>query len=78
MKLPDNKKDEFREWTEWDKKRYARDVEIYEKSKDEEHEDNDANIEVGNNDTDTIPIPKKRKQSSGDDNSAIPRKKKIS
>jgi hypothetical protein len=77
LKLPEDKKDEFRLWTEWDKKRYARDIEIYEKSKADTHEDDDADVEVGNDDMTTVHIPKKRKQSSGEDNSNIPRKKKI-
>ena len=77
LKLPDDKKDEFREWTNWDKKRYTRDVEIYEKSKTDEQEDDDADIKVENDDMKTVHIPKKRKQSAGDDTSIIPRKKKF-
>ena len=78
LKLPEDKKDEFREWTEWDKKRYARDVEMYEKAKiDEQDNTDDADIDVSNDDiNNTVHIPKKRKQSSGEDNSIIPRKKK--
>lgn len=77
LKLPEDKKDEFREWTEWDKKRYARDVEIYEKAKADEQDDDDADIDVNNDEMKTVHIPKKRKQFSGEDNSSnIPRKKK--
>jgi hypothetical protein len=77
LKLSEERKDEFREWTDWDKKRYARDLEIYEKSKAEEQQDDDTNIVVDNDDIKTIHIPKKRKQSREEDNCNIPRKKKI-
>ena len=76
LKLPEDKKDEFREWTEWDKKRYARDVEIFESSKSDERDDDDEDMEVSNDDKKSDHIPKKRKKSNVEDDSNIPRKKK--
>jgi hypothetical protein len=74
LKLPDDEKDVYRKWTEWDKLRYARDLAIYEKVKSDEHDDTADEIE--NDDMKAIHVPKKRKQVPAEDNSIVPRKRK--
>lgn len=64
MELSENDKEVWRQWSEWDKNRYARDLAIYEKAK---HQD-DA--------VDTAHVPKKRKSSEVSDAKNIPKKRK--
>lgn len=64
MELSDDDKEIWRQWADWDKKRYARDVAIHEKRR---HQD-DA--------VDESHVPKKRKSSSSKDTSSIPKKRK--
>jgi uncharacterized protein YdaU (DUF1376 family) len=63
-KLSEDDKEVWRQWSEWDKKRYARDLEIHEEAKHK----NDA--------VDVSHVPKKRKSTSGDDALSIPKKRK--
>jgi uncharacterized protein YdaU (DUF1376 family) len=62
MELSEDDKEFWRQLSEWDKKRYARDLAIYEKAKD------DA--------VDTAHVPKKRKSSEVRDAKNIPKKRK--
>jgi hypothetical protein len=72
LKLPETEKDVFREWTEWDKKRYSRDLAMYENLR--ARNDDDAGAEM--DDMKTVHVPKKRKHLNGGDLSPTPRKKK--
>jgi hypothetical protein len=71
LELPEDEKNTFRAWTEWDKKRYSRDVTIFE-SRRVDIEDAPANAE---DDMKAVHVPKKRK-SQADEDSAVPKKKK--
>ena len=72
LELPEDEKNTFRAWTEWDKKRYSRDVAIFE-SRRVDIEDASANAEK--DDMKAVHVPKKRK-SQADEDSAVPKKKK--
>lgn len=61
-KLSDDDKAVWREWTEWDKRRYSRDLQIFERIKAED-------------DMKAIHVPKKRKDLS--DPSSIPKRNKL-
>jgi uncharacterized protein YdaU (DUF1376 family) len=63
-KLSEDDKEVWRQWSEWDKKRFARDIEIYEEVKHK----NDA--------VDVSHVPKKRKSTPGDESMSIPKKRK--
>lgn len=70
LDLAENEKDIFRAWTDWDKKRHARDQEIF-RSRRNVHEDAAASAE--DDDMKAIHVPKKRKHASA---MAVPKKKK--
>jgi len=70
LDLPENEKDTFRAWTEWDKKRHARDQEVF-RSRRDVHDDTAASAE--DDDMKAIHVPKKRKHASS---TAVPKKKK--
>ena len=65
--MSDEERQVYRGWTAWDKLRYARDLEIYEKTNQ-----SDA---VGNEANEQITIPKKR--SAEDSIASVPKKKKF-
>lgn len=67
-KLSEDKKDEYRGWTEWDKLRHARDVALYEARK------KGGGGEKAASKSDGEAIPKKRRSSSKED--TVPKKKK--
>lgn len=72
LELPEDEKEVFRIWTEWDKKRYVRDLAIFE-SRRGDNDDTPANAEEDN--MKAVHVPKKRKNQVGDD-FAIPKKNK--
>ena len=76
LKLPEDDKEIYREWTEWDKKRYARDDALYKRLKASVK---GKNVELDTDDMKTIHVPKKRKDQlsgSGGDNTPVPKKRK--
>jgi hypothetical protein len=72
LELPEDEKDTFRGWTEWDKKRYARDLAIFESRR---IENEDVPVDADEDDMKAVHVPKKRKSPAGND-SAVPKKKK--
>jgi hypothetical protein len=73
LKLPEDEKDIYREWTEWDKKRYARDVAIFEGL--HQSKKSDA-AEVDTDDMKAVHVPKKRKQQKQQSGDVTIKKKK--
>jgi len=63
--LSEIEKGTYRDWCEWDKKRYARDMEIFETKK----------LGGGFEKLEAAHIPKKRKSFSGN-NMSVPKKRK--
>ena len=76
--LAEEEKDTFRAWTEWDKKRYARDLAVFQSRRDG-HADAAA-APAKDDGMKEIHVPKKRKkqqqQAGGGSSAAIPKKKK--
>lgn len=72
LALPEEKKEEFRIWTEWDKKRYARDLIIFENRK---AADMETSSQGEDDDMKAVHVPKKRK-TKPEDTLSIPKKKK--
>lgn len=72
LELPEDEKEVFRVWTEWDKRRYARDREIFDSRKGD-HDDTPKDADE--DDMKAVHVPKKRKNQGGSV-SAVPRKKK--
>ena len=68
LDLPENEKDTFRAWTEWDKKRFARDQEVFRSRRDL-----DDTAVSAEDDMQAIHVPKKRKEGNA---TAIPKKKR--
>lgn len=62
--LSEDDKTVWREWTEWDKQRYLRDLQVFDRWKDKQ------------DDMKAIHIPKKRKGSPDPSNFSIPKRKK--
>ena len=82
VELEDEDKHVWRRWASWDKKRYERDLAIYEEKnspKRKESEDSQPPKTNGDND-DSLHVPKKRKShdqvNSEECFAAIPKKKK--
>jgi hypothetical protein len=75
LKLPEDEKDVFREWTEWDKKRYTNNLAIFEGLKSDDLK-NDFDSVVKTDDMKAVHVPKKRKQLSIGEHSADPKKRK--
>jgi hypothetical protein len=73
LELTDDKKVIFREWTEWDKKRHAHELAIFQSRR---AEDEDAIEGAAEDDMQAIHIPKKRKQIGDSCHSTIPKKQK--
>ena len=72
--LAEDDKATFRGWTEWDKKRYARDLAIFERQKEDDPKGATAAEE---NYDDGLHVPKKRKKNVEDtDTLSIPKKRK--
>ena len=69
LDLPESDKDVFRGWTEWDKKRFARDQEVFRSRRDLD----DTAASVEDDDMKAIHVPKKRKEETA---TAIPKKKR--
>lgn len=71
--MPESKKDIYREWTEWDKKRYARDLAIY----DGLHRTRKIDAaDVDTDDMKAVHVPKKRKQQRQQSGDLSSKKKK--
>jgi hypothetical protein len=68
--LPEDDKEVYRLWTEWDKKRYARDLAIYDRRQAEKEDK-----PMDDDDLKAMHIPKKRKTDPGNEMS-IPKKTK--
>jgi len=71
--LPDEEKETFRAWTEWDKKRHARDLALFQSRRDGHNETADA---AEDDDMKAIHVPKKRKSQSSGGTMGVPKKKK--
>jgi len=74
LELSDEEKTVWREWTEWDKKRYSRDLYIFENRRSED----DSALPQDTDDMKSIHVPKKRKVplESSSELTAVPKKKK--
>jgi hypothetical protein len=73
LNLPESEKDVYREWTEWDKKRYARDLAIYEGL----HRTSKGDAaDVDTDDMKAVHVPKKRKQQRQQSSDLSSKKKK--
>ena len=72
MELPEDEKNTYRAWTEWDKKRYTRDLAIFESRR---IDDEDETADADEDDMVAVHVPKKRKKQAADE-SAVPKKKK--
>lgn len=70
--LTDDDKVIFREWTEWDKKRYAHDLAIFQNRRSGDDDD----VEAVEDDMQEVHIPKKRKNTDTIDPVSIPKKTK--
>jgi len=70
--LSEDAKEVFRGWTEWDKKRYDRDLAIFESRR---HGDGDTAAAEQEDSMKAIHVPKKRKKPTGDV-SAAPKKQR--
>jgi hypothetical protein len=67
--LPGEEKETFRQWTEWDRKRHAREMEIFE---DRRHGgESPPAADVEEDDMKDVHVPKKQKAGNGGE---IPRK----
>jgi len=71
LELSDSDKVVWRDWSEWDKKRFARDLEIFEKKKVGGSAGSSASSRKP---LDATHVPKKRKSANGD--ITIPKKRK--
>lgn len=69
LSLSEDKKDRWRKWADWDKKRYERDLIIFNSRDAGQHEDDTLYKEDG---TEKLHIPKKRKNAE----SSVPKKKR--
>jgi hypothetical protein len=72
LELTDEDKETYRGWTEWDKKRYAHHLSIYESRKAREQ---GMVEEFEKDELDAVHVPKKKRKNSAD-GSAIPKKMK--
>jgi hypothetical protein len=72
VELPEDDKEVYRMWTEWDKRRYARDLAIYDRRQVEKQKEDKP---MDDDDLKAVHIPKKRKTESGNEIS-IPKKTK--
>jgi hypothetical protein len=70
VELPEDDKEVYRVWTEWDKKRYARDLAIYDRQQAEKEDK-----PMDDDDLKAVHIPKKRKTETSNEMS-IPKKTK--
>jgi len=77
LSLPEAEKETFRAWTEWDKKRHARDLTVFQSRRDG-HEDAAGAASAEDDDMKAIHVPKKRKKQAGVGAGAatIPKKRK--
>lgn len=71
MELPEEEKNTFRAWTEWDKKRYTRDLAIFESRR---NDNEDETADADEDDMRAVHVPKKRKQQAADE-AAVSKKK---
>jgi hypothetical protein len=72
--MPEDEKQVWREWADWDKKRFAHEMAIFEKGPPEETEETPDEIEQHN--TVQVHIPKKKRKSSAAEESTIPKKRR--
>ena len=75
LSLPEAEKETFRAWTEWDKKRHARDLTVFQSRRDG-HEDAAGAASAEDDDMKAIHVPKKRKKQAGAGAVTIPKKRK--
>jgi SWI/SNF-related matrix-associated actin-dependent regulator of chromatin subfamily A member 5 len=75
LKLEDQQKAVFRSWAAWDKKRYARDEEIYSKAKKQAKKKKKKSKSANESSIDSLHVPKKRQAG---DSLSIPKKKRKS
>lgn len=74
--MSDDDKTVWREWAYWDKKRFAHETALFEKSAaDKEHKDSVVTNDSPDNATQLVHVPKKRR-SSDTGASPIPKKRK--
>jgi hypothetical protein len=73
LNLPEDEKDIYREWTEWDKKRYTRDLAVYEGLRKSKRSDP---AEIDTDDMKAVHVPKKRKQQKQQSGDLSSKKKK--
>jgi hypothetical protein len=71
--MPEDEKQVWREWAEWDKKRFTHEMAIFENGPPKETEQTPDEIE---DNTVQVHIPKKKRKSSATQESAIPKKRK--
>jgi hypothetical protein len=72
--MPEDEKQVWREWAEWDKKRFAHEMAIFENGPPEETEE--PSDEIEHNAVSQVHIPKKKRKSSAAQESTIPKKRK--
>lgn len=60
INLPEEEKETYRRWTEWDKKRYSRDLAVFQSRREDDLEDTTDHVE--NDDMKAIHVPKKKKR----------------
>jgi SLIDE len=78
LDLPEDEKSEFRDWCEWDKKRYEHDLAIFEKSRPAKKKDVTPIATSYEEDAvQDVHVPKKKRKMTTDD-SIIPKKKRAS
>jgi hypothetical protein len=71
--MPEDEKQVWREWADWDKKRFAHEMAIFEHSPPEEMVEPPNEVE---HNTVQVHIPKKKRKSSAAQETAISKKRK--
>ena len=72
LALSDIDKVTYREWTDWDKKRHAHDLAIFQSRAEDDVDENNAETILSSD----VHIPKKRKNVVADNLNSIPKKQK--
>jgi hypothetical protein len=73
--MPEDEKQVWREWAEWDKKRFAHEMAIFENGNGPPKETEQTSDEIEHNAV-QVHIPKKKRKSSAAQESTIPKKRR--